>query len=443
MRGVFTIPLLLLLLHVHFSSAASGDEYWDGRYRASGASQGGVRAITVQGRNVFIGGGFSEIGGVPANNIARWDGTNWWALGIGVDGPVYSLAAHGNNLYVGGAFETAGGTTAAHVAQWDGTNWAAVGERSFPFHVVALAVSTNGNEVYAGHQEIGAAGGRYIFKFDGTDWTPLGGGIYYNDALSTPVGAIAVDGNDVFLGGQFRNVGGVEATNLARWDGTNWWPVGGGVEFDVPGIGTTLKVAALAVAGGKLYVGGNFTRTGDAIDSNVSNIARWDGTNWFTFGRGVGFTVRALVVNGAEVYAGGTIRNEARGFAAPGIAKWDGANWTPLGSGLSDPNYGVAMALGLRGADLFTGGIFSIAGGKPAEDLAIWHIPQSLQIALMTGKFLISWPTQAVNYVLQSSTVLSQSAWSAFPQVPQIVNGRYTVMSDLFGESSFFRLTQP
>ena len=33
--------------------------------------------------NVYVGGVFTTAGGVPVNGIAKWDGSNWSALGSG------------------------------------------------------------------------------------------------------------------------------------------------------------------------------------------------------------------------------------------------------------------------------------------------------------------------------------------------------------------------
>ena len=49
-----------------------------------------------------------------ANNIARWDGSSWSALGSGVNGYVTALAMLGNDLFVGGGFTTAGGIAATN-----------------------------------------------------------------------------------------------------------------------------------------------------------------------------------------------------------------------------------------------------------------------------------------------------------------------------------------
>ena len=61
-----------------------------------------VWAIVVDGSgNVYVGGDFSAIGTVPANRIAKWDGSAWSALGLGMSDVVYALAVSGTNLYAG------------------------------------------------------------------------------------------------------------------------------------------------------------------------------------------------------------------------------------------------------------------------------------------------------------------------------------------------------
>src|ERR1035438_8841136 len=92
-----------------------------------------VHAIEVDGSgNLYVGGEFTWIGTVPANYIAKWDGTTWSALGSGMGGlggstVVQALAVSGTNLYVGGWFTTAGGVTVNGIAKWDGNAWSALG----------------------------------------------------------------------------------------------------------------------------------------------------------------------------------------------------------------------------------------------------------------------------------------------------------------------------
>jgi hypothetical protein len=82
-------------------------------------------------------------------------------------------------------------------------------------------------------------------------------------------------GPALFAGGYFMNVGGVEASCVARWDGTSWSALGSGTDG---------SVYALAVfddgADGHpdLYAGGSFSVAG-GISS--SQIAQWFGGNIF------------------------------------------------------------------------------------------------------------------------------------------------------------------
>ncbi|MCS7290653.1 MAG: hypothetical protein NZ699_16145 [Roseiflexus sp.] len=58
----------------------------------------------------------------------------------------------------------------------------------------------------------------------------------------------------MYVGGKFTNAGGVPNTSrIARWDGAQWRPLGGGVNS---------TVYALAVSGSNVYVGGKFTNAG-------------------------------------------------------------------------------------------------------------------------------------------------------------------------------------
>jgi hypothetical protein len=68
--------------------------------------------------NLYAGGFFWNAGGVPVNHIAKWDGTNWSALGSGVSYTVYSLAIDTTGyLYLAGMFGTAGGKVSPYIAR--------------------------------------------------------------------------------------------------------------------------------------------------------------------------------------------------------------------------------------------------------------------------------------------------------------------------------------
>ena len=128
--------------------AVSADGYWDTRFAIPGAN-GYVVALVAYDGNLYAGGKFRSIGGVMANNIAKWDGTSWSALGSGITGYEYDTGVHahavsGTNLYAGGHFRTAGGVAANYVAKWDGTNWSALGSGlDDSVNVLAVSMATD------------------------------------------------------------------------------------------------------------------------------------------------------------------------------------------------------------------------------------------------------------------------------------------------------------
>ena len=109
-----------------------------------------VRALTVYNRELIVGGEFSGAGGGPANNIARWDGSQWRSLGTGVNNAVETLAVYNGELAAGGWFTTAGGAAAKYVARWDGAGWQALGSGVGGGDRYVYALQRFGAELIAG-----------------------------------------------------------------------------------------------------------------------------------------------------------------------------------------------------------------------------------------------------------------------------------------------------
>ncbi len=326
-----------------------------------------VQALGVSGGDLYAGGGFTmatNSGGaaVTVNRIAKWNGSNWSALGAGVNDIVYALAVSGGNVYAGGVFTTATNTSGTgllvnRIARWNGTAWSTLGS-GINNTVRALAVS--GSDLYAGGEFTGAvnSGGvpvtvARITKWNGSSWSALGSGI------NNTVYALAVSGSNVYAGGLFSMAGGGSASYIARWNGSSWSALGSGMN---------VSVSALAAAGSNLYAGGNFSTAGGVP---AKCIAQWDGSSWSALGSGVNYDVTALAVAGSNVYAGGLF-TWAGDASANYIAKWDGSNWNALGSGMSGGANLAVNALAVSGSNLFAGGWFTTAGGVPANRIARW-----------------------------------------------------------------------
>lgn len=83
-----------------------------------------VLALASYGGNIFAGGLFSSIGGISANGIARWNGSEWSVVGGGVfsggtAGGVYTLTPYGNSLAAGGIFLSAGSVGVGNIGIWN------------------------------------------------------------------------------------------------------------------------------------------------------------------------------------------------------------------------------------------------------------------------------------------------------------------------------------
>src|SRR6266480_3367989 len=79
-----------LTFSLRFSFAASAlDENWDNRFFVLldwGSIYSTISALALNDRgDVFVGGKFGGLGGIRANNIARWDGERWSDLSGGVN----------------------------------------------------------------------------------------------------------------------------------------------------------------------------------------------------------------------------------------------------------------------------------------------------------------------------------------------------------------------
>ena len=78
-------------------------------------------------------------------------------------------------------------------------------------------------------------------------------------------------------------------------------------------------VNAIAVSGTDLYVGGAFTDAGGA--PNADYIARWDGSAWQALGGGLNRSVFAIVVSGTDLYVGGAFTDAGGNPNADGIGR--------------------------------------------------------------------------------------------------------------------------
>jgi hypothetical protein len=328
----------------------------------------------------------------------------WSSLGTGssngVDGRVNALAVVGNEVVVGGSFTSAGGVSANRVARFNTqTNtWSALGTGSsngVSSTVSALAVV--GNEVYVGglFTSAGGVSANFVARFNTltNTWSTLGTGS--SNGVNDYVRALAVVGNEVVVGGDFIFAGGVSANNVARFNTqTNTWSTLGTGSSNGVSSGFVSAVDALAVVGNEVVVGGDFIFAGGVSANNVARFNTQTNT-WSTLGTGsqngvsggIFPSVTALAVVGNEVVVGGNFTS-AGGVSANRVARFNTQTntWSRLGTGSSNGvSGGSVYALAVVGNEVVVGGRFTSAGGVSAIRVARFNTQTNTWSTLGTG----------------------------------------------------------
>ena len=208
-------------------------------------------AIAPNG-DLYIGGEFTNVGGVSVSSLARWNGSSWSDVGGGVDyvdptvtPRIDSLAFDAaENLYVGGTFDQAGTglLPVRNIAKWNGSNWSAMGA-GVDGTVNDLAFDSFGR-LYATYYG-NTSGTGDIDRWDGTSWTTLPSGA--DSSINTLAFAT---GTSLIAGGGFTEINGVSATRIASYSIPAMAVPGGPTapiqQFGVPAGTTAAECGSLA-----------------------------------------------------------------------------------------------------------------------------------------------------------------------------------------------------
>ena len=325
-----------------------------------GDSTSSVLAITSYNGNVISAGFLSSSNGHEVDNIGLWNGSIWTSLGAEIHGYVIALAVYNGELYAGGKFDSAGGVLVNNIVKWNGTVWSAVDGGVLPnstqgYGINALAV--HNGALYVGGQ-FHSAGGisvSNIAKWNGSSWAVVGGGI--GDTIAFVRGLFDFEGK-LYAGGGFLSAGPVTAWNIASWNDTSWSAVGGGISFDA-------EVVTFNGSDGILYAGGSFGQAGGTL---VQNIAKWDGSSWSDLGGGVdGYIASISIFNGTLLVAGAY--HNAGGDTIYALAQWHDSVWSTFAGGVGG-NDATPLAMDIINGNLYIAGTFTQAGSTLANNIA-------------------------------------------------------------------------
>ncbi|MGA7304246.1 MAG: hypothetical protein WBW88_05205 [Rhodothermales bacterium] len=326
---------------------------------------------------LYVGGDFDSVGTVEASNIAVWHDERWEPLGTGVHGGSVGqiLADKTGGVFVAGGFTMAGDAEVIGMAHWTEGRWESLmadfevsdfGKGS----IWDLVVDDSGGLVVGGYfDRVNGTPASNLARWNGDVWDVVDGG------PSTIVQALAF-GSSLYVGGYFSKFGGIRSNSIAAWNSGVWSSVGSTAGNGIDGY----PIAVIEDLDGTLIVAGSFESAGQTL---LRNIARWNGSRWTPIGdrdfmQWDGYVESLAIDSAGAIYAGGSF-GLTGGVAAANIAQWTGMHWQKLGKGVDriegdDPLLGVVvrdMAVDETNA-LYVVGSFSLAGGKPALNVAMW-----------------------------------------------------------------------
>ncbi len=323
----------------------------------------------------YISGDFTSVDGIGRNYLAhlRADGTLDTTFKPNPNGFVGPLALSGSTLYVGGVFTSIGGASRSCLAALNATTgralpWApqphTVSPDTFAASVGAIAVS--GSTVYVGglFDKIGGQKRTAIAAVDATTGQAIG----WNPSISgLDVEQIAVAGSTVYLAGNFNKIDGQRRSSLGSVDAAS-----GAVTAWDPEPNQLAGIATFALSGSTLYAGGSFTKIDGqprdglaAFDTGTGALMSWDPMP--TLFASSGGDVRSLAISGSTVYVAGSfnaIGGQSRlGLAAVDATSGAATSWNP------NPDR-QPSTVSVSGSNVFAGGNFNSVGGVARQNLA-------------------------------------------------------------------------
>lgn len=207
--------------------------------------------------NLYIGGFFYFAGDSAAQNVARWDGTNWHPMGNGLNDGVYKLIKYNGYVYAAGNFRRSGSLEVNYISRWNGSSWEAIATGA---DAPTRDFLIDNNELYVGGSftMFNGVAANYVAKYNGVVWTVVG-----TNNLDAPVFQLNKFNNEIIAGG--RNFNFFSDSYVAKFSGGSWSAMG---NLHYPAY-------CLHVFNGTLY-------STSCIPVTLTMVHAWNGTDWDT-----------------------------------------------------------------------------------------------------------------------------------------------------------------
>ena len=327
------------------------------------------------------------------------DGNSWQAMMQGglITGTPF-LSSDGEKIYAWSNNQPLNwGTISSAIAYYDQNyGWFALGSPEASQSI--KGVFRADNVIYAATED-----GLYRFV-QGTTWQQI--------SAITGINQLAVDGDLLYIAGDFDQFDQQPAHHLGTWDGHQWHSIAAPASFET--------ISAFDVLNGIIYI------------TDGAQVARWNGQTWSSLATNVDM-IKVLEATPTGVYVGGTF-SQMQGITARklaywqptgwqaldsyllgdvydlelgpdglyvagrfyrpaslaelsiSIARWDGVTWQSVGGGLETiysvyPNFAYAQSLAATPSRMYVGGSFRVAGGYYGSNSYTGNYYQSLGIA--------------------------------------------------------------
>ena len=136
-----------------------------------------------------------------------------------------------------------------------------------------ISLSADGNRLYAGgsFSNIGGLRRRYLAALDVGSGAAVSG---FDARAASTVHAVATSGTNsqIFAGGEFTSVNGVPRINVAALDANGVLDPNFVADTDTRDTNPNVEVDALAIDGGQLYLGGNFLRVNGVSEVRLARV---------------------------------------------------------------------------------------------------------------------------------------------------------------------------
>ncbi len=226
-------------------------------------------------------------------------------------------------------------------------------------------------------------------------WHPVGSG------ASSSVYSLEPFNGELYAGGLFTEIGGINVNYLARWNGSAWGQVAGLITYmaadglyandtalfigdggrvrywngtglyNLTGVSSSSfnsSVYAIAHYQDTLYCGGFFS-------SPFARVAKWNGSSYESLTTGCNAQVGVLTPFEDQLFVAGNFQLAGDSLVNR-TALWDGQAWAPMGAGVNNDVFAHCFFQDT----LYIGGRFTAANGQPASRVAKWNGSQWVQV---------------------------------------------------------------